>query len=150
MVVFFDWSIVWFVSIVIWFKKCRKCHNCLLWVKCGSIRNQFTNTEKSMESNIPLQRFLRVLHGKDCDRPWTQSWEVSAPARNRFLSPWRGFYTWFNRLLGKFSSILHSGLVRHSYFKSNCWPDYTTWEKIWAAKNGSQGIYSLAFFPPQE
>ena len=45
---------------------------------------------------------------------------AAAPARDRFLSPSGGFYTWFNMLLGEFGSILHSGLPRHSHFKSNC------------------------------
>lgn len=72
--------------------------------------------------------------------------KAAAPARDRFLSPSQGFYTWFNMLPVEFGSILHSGLPRHSHFKSNCWPGRTTWEKAVVLKKiYSKLLKSLAF-----
>lgn len=45
------------------------------------------------------------------ERGWGESGGgAAAPARDRFLSPLQGFYTWFNMLPVEFGSILHSGL----------------------------------------
>lgn len=49
---------------------------------------------------------------------------------DRFLSPLRGFYTWFNMLPVEFGSILHSGPLCHSHFRSNCWPVHTSCQKL--------------------
>lgn len=72
---------------------------------------------------------------------------AAAPARDRFLSPSQGFYTWFNMLPVEFGSILHSGLLRHSHFKSNCWPGHIpAEEKAVDPKDTFLAFYHQLFF----
>lgn len=118
-----------------------------VWMR---VRNQCTGAgEVNGLLDIPLPS--KVPKSGAEKRVWpslkTEVWrgggrETAAPARDRFLSRSRGFYTWFNMLQGEFGPILHSGLPRHSHFKSNCWPGRTTWE------NPRRYEYCPGFFIP--